>query len=394
MKNRTFCIGDNLDYIKEIDDESIDLVYADPPFNKKRKFRSPLGSKAARSEFKDIWKPTIDDKFYNQVNKGQCSADLNRICQSIITTHSESMANYIITGVYQWAKEIHRVLKPTGSLYFHNDARAGHYTKQMLDYVFGKNNFLNDIIWWYRGTSCSSKQYLRKHDNIFFYAKKQGKNTFNPERVPTSGGRVSNWTGLDTKLCDDTWKISTAFIQNRNTHTGYPTEKPEKLLKRIIEVSSNEGDILLDPFAGSGVSLAMAEILGRRWIGMDFSRRSYEVSCERLRVPFAVSKQRGQRIIERCEHEKPHSSDADYIDEDLEEYLYRQQRGKCKDCKKSLDQGYDIDHIVPVKDLGGDGITNLHILCKPCHKIKTNKERIKYHCRGYKNGGLLEFDDE
>ena len=201
---------------------------------------------------------------------------------------------------------MHRILKPTGSIYLHCDPTASHYIKTIMDAIFGINNFRNDIIWSYQGTGQSKKAFKRKHDNILFYAKSDNSYFDNVgSSEPISDFSKSKYTKKDEKgnykeirhkdgsvhkqylrenqRMRDVWEmpVLNAMAKER---TGYPTQKPLALYERIIKASSNPGDIVLDPFAGSGTTLVAAEHLNRRWVGIDLYEKAHEVLKHRLDI--------------------------------------------------------------------------------------------------------------
>jgi len=199
--------------------------------------------------------------------------------------------------------ELHRVLKPTGSLYLHCDPTASHYLKLVLDQIFGATNFQNEIVWYYRGAGVSPKRFGRRHDTIFFYAK-SSKWAFYSDEVRTSYaeatverfkhyiGNIRNGRDFGTqqlnpkgKHPDDVWEISIVAPSARE-RLGYPTQKPLALLERIIKASSNEGDVVLDPFCGCGTALVAAQELNRRWIGIDITHLAITLMRNRLRDSF------------------------------------------------------------------------------------------------------------
>jgi site-specific DNA-methyltransferase (adenine-specific) len=200
--------------------------------------------------------------------------------------------------------ELHRVLKDTGSLYLHCDPTASHYLKLVLDQVFGARNFRNEIIWCYTGAGQTPRHFPRKHDTILWYSK--GKDyIFNKEslRVPykksnIAAGRTS-YTGrkseeillaLDKrgKIVEDWWSDVATLGYAHKQVLGYPTQKPERLLERIIRASSNEGDVVLDPFCGCGTAVAGAQKLGRKWIGIDITYLAINVMKKRLWDSFGI----------------------------------------------------------------------------------------------------------
>ncbi|MCY3836962.1 MAG: DNA methyltransferase [Anaerolineaceae bacterium] len=205
-------------------------------------------------------------------------------------------------------RAMRRVLKPTGSIYLHCDPTCGHYLKIVLDMVFGRKNFRNEIVWCYTGPSNTKRWFPRKHDTIFFYTK-SGKWTFNADdvRVPYSESfklrrkYTEGTTGITAgysearteseveetygkgKLIEDWWTdIPAGGGMSRTERLGYPTQKPLTLLERIIRASSDEGDLVLDPFCGCGTTVHAAESLGRRWLGIDISPFSTGLIRERL----------------------------------------------------------------------------------------------------------------
>ena len=241
-------IGDNLDIMRDMSSASIDLIYLDPPFNTGKDFGA----------FKDSWGGL--DGYLEFMNPR--------------------------------LKECHRVLKDTGSMYLHCDSKTSHYLKISMDNIFGIKQFQNDIAWCYTGPSGVRKRYPRKHDTILFYTK--GKSwTFNIDdvRVPHSKSSLNRWVystrwgkhrpNPNGKKLEDWWKIP--FINPMSKErTGYPTQKPLALLERIIKASSNEGDVVLDPFCGSGTTLVAAHKLGRDWIGIDISNDVIDIINGRL----------------------------------------------------------------------------------------------------------------
>jgi site-specific DNA-methyltransferase (adenine-specific) len=206
--------------------------------------------------------------------------------------------------------ELHRVLKPTGSIYLHCDPTASHYLKLLMDAVFGLKNFRNEIVWCYSIGGKSHKTFGRKHDVILWYTK-SNEWTFNPDvpyvrvsRKPDSHMKVITdeagvtWqektdakTGkiyrypLD-KIADDYWLNMEQLNREDAERLGYPTQKPEALLERIIAASSNEGDMVLDPFCGCGTTVAVAERLKRHWIGIDITHLAISLMRHRLHDTF------------------------------------------------------------------------------------------------------------
>ncbi|MBA3570909.1 MAG: restriction endonuclease [Pyrinomonadaceae bacterium] len=247
---------DNLERLAQFPAECIDLIYLDPPFFSNRNYEVIWGDEAEVRSFEDRW-------------EGGIHVYINWMRERVI--------------------EMHRVLKPTGSFYLHCDWHAGHYLKVMLDDIFGINNFQNEFVWYYSGGGASMRRWARKHDTIFFYTKGNTW-TFNVDEVRTAHRWTEGQTRADGsdrdlekgKIPDDVWEHH-SLMPWAKERLGYPTQKPETLLERLITASSNEGDIILDPFAGCGTTLVVAEQFGRKWIGIDISPTAVRLMSWRMR---------------------------------------------------------------------------------------------------------------
>jgi DNA modification methylase len=246
--------GDNHSRLAAIPTESVDLIYLDPPFFSNRQYEVIWGDEAEVRSFEDRWDGGIQ---------------------------------HYIGWMRQRVFEMHRVLKPTGSIYLHCDWHASHYLKIMLDEIFGMRNFQNEFIWHYGGGGASKKRWGRKHDTLLFYSKGRSW-TFNVDdvRVPhkwTSGQRRADGSERNQagKIADDVWSHH-GVMPWASERLGYPTQKPEALLERVILASSNPGDVVLDPFCGCGTSVAVAERLRRQWIGIDISPTAVRLMERRL----------------------------------------------------------------------------------------------------------------
>lgn len=260
--------GDNLKELKRIGDETIDLIYIDPPFNTGRVQRR----KTLR---------TVEDTGGNRVGfKGRHYSD--ELVGSI--SYEDSFTDFE-AFIRPRMEEAYRVLKPRGSLYFHIDYREVHYCKVMLDQIFGRESFINEIIWAYDYGARTTKKWPTKHDNILFYAKDPQHYTFNAdeiERIPyMAPGLVGPEKAARGKLPTDTW-WHTIVGTNSKEKTGYPSQKPEGVLRRIISASSNKGDLVLDFFAGSGTTGAVCKESGRDCILIDNNPEAIEIMKKRL----------------------------------------------------------------------------------------------------------------
>ena len=296
MPANTLYFGDNLEVLRErVKDESVDLVYLDPPFNSNANynvlFRAPTGeaSPAQVEAFKDTWEwGEIAEAAYDDVMRE--SGDVALVLSGLRKWLGDNNMMAYLANMSIRLIELHRVLKDTGSLYLHCDPKASHYLKIILDAVFGKGLYRNEIIWCYRKWSVAAGQFVRNHDDIHFITKSNDNYTFNVQFTEPSKGTLKRWKGQRqqaffeggirkaTSKSDepaqspmpDWWDIS-IINPNAAERLGYPTQKPMALLERIIAASSNEGDVVLDPFCGCGTTVAAAEKLNRNWIGMDIT---------------------------------------------------------------------------------------------------------------------------
>ncbi len=265
MKTNVLYCGDNLEIMdKFIEPETIDLIYIDPPFFSGKTYEVIFGDTGEKRAFEDRWKGGE----YHYIN--WLSARIAKMRE---------------------------MLKPTGSFYIHLDWHIVHYMKVELDRIFSSDNFLNEIIWHYRRWSGTAEHFLRMHDNILLYAKQAGKQKFNPLYTPYTPKSLARKQHYHTRIKgdevyvtsvspkgvkeNDVWSIPIINSQAKE-RLGYPTQKPEKLLERIILASSNPGDIVADFFCGCGTALAVAQMLGRRWLGCDVSPTALKLVKQRL----------------------------------------------------------------------------------------------------------------
>lgn len=378
--NNTLWTNDNLYILNGMNSESVDLIYLDPPFNSKRTYSAPIGSKAAGASFKDMWTwQDVDDAYLERMVTDYPA--LTQYIASIGVVHSKAMMSYL-TFMTQRLIEMRRVLKPTGSIYLHCDPTASHYIKVAMDRIFGKNNFRNEIVWCYTGPgSPKMKQFNRKHDIIFWYSK-SARWTFNGDTVrlphkdgaPHTGGyeitgEIAAEYDKKGEIPETWWNIAIA-ARSKSEYVGYPTQKPLALLRRIIKASSNKGDIVLDPFCGCATTCVAAQQLNRRWIGIDIAENSHKLVAERLKgdagifTDFVHRKDVPQRTDVKIEEPSPH----------VKKQLYKEQKGKCNGCFAEMQiQHLEIDHITPKSKGGGDYKANYQLLCGHCNRVKGNK---------------------
>ena len=339
MNQLYYC--DNLEALQKLPSEYVDLIYADPPFNSGRNYKAEAGSfndKWAWDEDSDIFRDIIRKKAPEcpvafRINRALDSYDI-LFGQAIKGEYGSLRAYLAFIGIR--LLELHRILKPTGSIYLHCDSTASHYIKLLMDSAFELENFRNEIVWGYESpTRPNPKNFGNKHDIILRYSKTNNYKTNNlkqkilisnmelkkykldnngyyttfPKRAYSDKSikkfenkglieytsknvaRVKKYLEIDSqenyykiKHIHDVWTdiISFSTATHSKERVGYPTQKPLALLERIIEASSNEGDIVLDPFIGSGTTIDAAQKLNRNWIGIDKEAASIETTTKRL----------------------------------------------------------------------------------------------------------------
>ena len=383
--DKTIWTGDNLDILRGMNSESVDLIYLDPPFNSNQDYAAPVGSKAAGAAFKDTW--TLSD--LDVAWMGLIADEHPSIAYLLDTagrTHGKGMQSYL-TMMAVRLLEIRRVLKSTGSIYLHCDPTASHYLKLLMDAVFGRGNFRNEIVWCYFGPSNVHKNFPRKHDTLLFYSK-TASYTFNREavRIPykilvgTPGGIIGdqhsqkrvNELREKGKIVEDYWTDIFPVV-NQKEKTGYPTQKPLALLERIIKASSNEGDVVLDPFCGCATACVAADKLDRQWVGIDISPKAADLVHERLRdlydrplIPYEIS--RRTDIPQRTD------IDAPIPYRQNKHVLFGQQEGLCNGCGVMFPfRNFTVDHMVPQVRGGTDHLDNLQLLCGACNSLKGDR---------------------
>ncbi len=301
--------GDCLDILKKLHHEHpegfIDLIYNDPPFNSKRNYNILFESadlkdtKAQKEAFADTWSNISYKDTLEQIK--EIDLDLFKFLESLDSIRiSKSAVSYLTTMAIR-IYYMHKVLKDTGSFYLHCDPTMSHYLKLVCDLVFGNNNFRNEIVWHYRRWSAGTNRFQRLHDVILFYSKTKN-SKFNMLYEDYTAGTIKRWKGIKRKTTiledgslyqeediegvkganmGDVWRISIINSQAIE-RLGYPTQKPEALLKRIIEASSNKGGLVADFFCGCGTTISVAQELERQWLGVDISHLAIGLIERRL----------------------------------------------------------------------------------------------------------------
>ena len=501
--NRTLFIADNLDVMRGMDSDTIDLIYLDPPFKSGKQWKAPIGSPAEGAEFKDIW----TDEDIRMEWHGQIAAEheeLYQLIQASEAVYGKSMKIYL-TAMAVRLFEMHRILKPTGSIYLHCDPTASHYLKAVMDSLFGSDNFRNEVIWKRTSTKSLAKRYAVNTDRILYYIKSDGA-TWNQQYTPyddeyirktfryqdehgrygtvdLSGGKAGsrraymplkgiepppgrawapparnkfpasaqallpdNYETLDQlakcEVLDDAgllhwpkgkigrprWKkylsampgvvagdlvLDTPPVKGKED-TGYPTQKPLALLERIIKASSNEGDIVLDPFCGCATACVAAERLQRHWVGIDISPDAEDITKLRLTEEAETKAGRGTGVLREGQMPLPFDPLTDIIvrkdaperTDNAEEIavrmhlpryqthkpeLFGRQQGKCNGCQYPFHyRNLTVDHIVPKSKDGTDHIENLQLLCGSCNSTKGIGTQAELTSR-LKEQGVLRY---
>jgi site-specific DNA-methyltransferase (adenine-specific) len=267
---RKIVFGDNLEVLRSLEAESVDLIYVDPPFN--------TGKRQTRTRMKTVHDEVDGDRTGFQGRRYKTVA--------VSTSGYEDSFDDYLAFLEPRFREAHRVLRSEGSFFLHIDFREVHYCKVLLDTIFGRESFINEIIWAYDFGGRSRRRWSPKHDNILWYAKDPENYTFNyseMDRIPyMAPGLVGKEKAARGKTPTDVW-WHTIVGTNSKEKTGYATQKPLGILSRIVKVHSNPGDLLLDFFAGSGTFGEAAARLGRDFFLVDNNPEAISVMVDRLR---------------------------------------------------------------------------------------------------------------
>ena len=438
--DKTIWTGDNLDIMRGMNSESVDLIYLDPPFNSNQNYAAPVGSAAAGAAFKDTWTLSDLDVAWMGLIADEQPATAH-VLKTAGMTHGKGMQSYL-TMMAVRLMEMRRLLKPTGSIYLHCDPTASHYLKLLMDALFGAGNFMAEITWERTSAHSDSRTFGNVADIILFYGDQinindvrvpydpayiaryyryddgDGRGPYTLDNMTSPNPRPNmtyEWRGhqppvkgwrysLETmsklhdegriwypdnpnqrprlkrylnempgKLADNVWTDISPINSQAKERIGYPTQKPLALLERIIKASSNEGDMVLDPFCGCATACVAADRLGRKWVGIDISPKAVELVNMRFQQAMGSLFHHGY-VTARTDIPRRTDIDAPIPYRQNKHVLFGQQEGLCAGCKGDFPfKLFEVDHRVPRSRGGTDHLDNLQLLCSSCNRIKGDR---------------------
>ena len=466
FQNRTLYHGDNLDFLRGMNSETVHLIATDPPFNKNRDFHATPDSLAADkgARFRDRWRwdEDVHEEWTDSIIDNWPAAW--EVITAARAAYGDDMGAFLCwLGVR--LMEMHRVLRADGSIYLHIDHTAHAYVKCLMDAIFGWKNFRNEIVWQYGKMANPSKKFPANHDTLLRYSKsdsftfnliKGGESEYKEryKRFLTANqvlygsvkhksdrlinGRVKKvkeelgrpLRDMDVLFdFDIEFKIQSDVIYvpilkgNSSERTGYPTQKPLALYRRIIEASSNEGDIVLDPFCGCATTPVAAEQLKRQWVGMDIWDGARDIVLQRLQDEWLFTPDEAEhKMFPHVVHVKttpPERTDDNEvaaptlrlrIQRPIEPWQRISHRGMmnvlseaqgtggdviCAGCGRVLEREFmQLDHIMPKADRGENHILNRILLCGPCNRRKRDNLTLRGLLRENKKRDVGWMQDE
>ena len=412
--NRALYHGDNLDFLRGMNSETVHVIATDPPFKKGRDFHATPGSLAEGAQFDDrwSWREHLHVDWMSHISREH--PDVWQVIMAAKNVYGDDMGAFLCwLGVR--LLEMHRILMNNGTIWLHIDHTAHAWTKCLMDAIFGRPNFRNEIVWCYSGGGIPKKDFPRKHDTILRYTKSDDY-TFHVERKPYKEntqqvGIHSTYSGPDNKIdlargtpVTDWWTDIRTVTGWNPEDVGYPTQKPLAMYERMIKASSNPGDIVLDPFCGCATTPVAAERLGRQWVGMDIWPNAYDTVIKRMTdynllapdeqsadrattQPFAQGRivytttpplrtDTGETAVLPLATPKSGKGQRYPAPRTQHGNLLADVGAFCQGCGNDYNfdpRVLEVDHRQPKADGGTDAYENLTLLCPPCNKEKRDR---------------------
>ena len=409
---------------------TVDLIATDPPFNKGRDFHATPDSLADGASFQDrwSWEKDVHQDWVDQIKNDwpavwevidAANAVYMRPTKKNLSLPRDEVGSDMgafLCFMSVRLLEMRRVLKSTGSIYLHCDPTASHYLKAVMDAIFGWEQFQNEIVWCYKSGGASPKRrFSKKHDLLFWYSKTKDY-VFNPQMEKSYNRNLKpyRFSGVTEYLDEigwytlvgmkDYWQIDMVGRTSKE-RLDYPTQKPLKLYERILQASSNESDIVLDPFAGCATTLAAAEYSQRQWVGIDIWENAHRLVEKRMykttglfgEVTFTkelpVRTDDGQEAVPflktKLKVDEPKGQKLSRAE--MMSFLLDQYGAKCQGCDRVFDDSryLELDHNTPRSDGGLNHISNRILLCGPCNKVKSNKFTLSGLRKENKKNGYM-----